>query len=265
MTPPPSPRTPCPSEFIAFAGALADAAATVTRRYFRTRVEIDDKGDASPVTIADREAEAAMRTLIAETYPGHGIFGEEHGRHQTDAEYVWVLDPIDGTRAFITGKPSFGTLIALVRGGVPILGVIDQPIIKERWLGASGRGTTLNDEPARVRACAALDAAYMYATAPEMFAGGNADAWARLSKRVKLARYGADCYAYGLLASGFVDLVVEADLKPYDYCALVPVIEGAGGMMTDWQGRPLDLASDGRVVAAGDPRMHSAALDALAG
>lgn len=256
---------PCPSEYIAFAGALADAAGAVIRRHFRTRVEVDDKSDASPVTIADREAEEAMRRLIMEAYPAHGIFGEEHGRHQENAHYVWVLDPVDGTKAFITGKPSFGTLIALVRGGVPILGIIDQPIIGERWLGAAGRGTTLNGAPASVRPCAELGHAYLYATGPEMFAGPNADAWGRLAPRVKQPRYGADCYAYGLLASGFVDLVVEAQLKPYDYCALVPVVEGAGGIMTDWHGRRLGLVSDGRVVAAGDARMHRAALDTLAG
>ena len=256
---------PCPSEFISFAGTLADAAAAVIRRYFRTTVAIDDKSDASPVTIADRQAEEVMRRLIEETYPSHGILGEEHGRSHADADYVWVLDPIDGTKAFITGKPSFGTLIALMRGGVPILGIINQPIIHERWLGATGRGTTLNDEPASVRACADLGNAYLYATAPDMFAGHDAAPWGRLSGQVKLARYGADCYAYGLLASGFVDLVVEAQLKPYDYCAVVPVVEGAGGIMTDWHGRRLGLESDGRVVAAGDARMHRATLDALAG
>lgn len=260
MTPP-----PCPSEFISFAGTLADAAAEVIRGYFRTRVEIDDKSDASPVTIADRQAEEVMRRLIGDAYPAHGIFGEEHGRHQADADYVWVLDPIDGTKAFITGKPSFGTLIALLRDGVPILGVINQPILDERWLGATGRATSLNGEPAAVRACASLGQAYLYATAPDMFVGSDAAPWSRLSAQVKLARYGADCYAYGLLASGFVDLVVEAQLKPYDYCAIVPVVAGAGGVMTDWQGRPLGLESDGRVVAAGDTRMHRAALDALAG
>lgn len=256
----------CPTDAIAFAGTLADAAGAVIRRYFRTRVEIDDKSDASPVTIADREAEAAMRALIMERFPAHGIFGEEHGRHQENAAFVWVLDPIDGTKAFITGKPSFGVLIALVRDGVPVLGVIDQPVIGERWLGVAGQGTTLNGAPARVRACTDLAQAYLYATGPEMFGdGGDAAAWNRLAGRVKQPRYGADCYAYGLLASGFVDLVVEAQLKPYDYCALVPVVEGAGGVMTDWQGGRLGLGSDGRVVAAGDARMHRAALDILAG
>lgn len=255
----------CPAEYLAFAGALADAAGAVIRRYFRTRVAIDDKSDASPVTIADRGAEEAMRAMIMETYPEHGIFGEEFGRHQETAEFVWVLDPIDGTKAFITGKPSFGTLIALVRNGEPVLGIIDQPIIHERWQGAAGRATTLNGEPAQVRPCDALGEAYLYATAPDMFTGNDGAAWDRLSGGVKLARYGADCYAYGLLASGFVDLVVEAQLKPYDYCAVVPVVEGAGGIMTDWQGGRLGLHSGSRVVAAGDARMHRAALAALAG
>ncbi|HEX7005603.1 MAG TPA: histidinol-phosphatase [Alphaproteobacteria bacterium] len=255
----------CPDEFVAFAHRLADAAGAVARRYFRTPVAVDSKADESPVTIADREAETAMRTLIADTYPAHGVLGEEHGASGTDAEFVWVLDPIDGTKSFISGVPMFGVLIALMRAGRPILGIIDQPISRERWLGRAGAATTLNGAPIRVRPCPTLDAASLFATTPDMFRGADAEAFARLARRVRFVRHGADCYAAGLLAAGFIDLMVESSLQPYDYCALVPVIEGAGGVATDWNGRTLGLASDGRFAAAGDRRAHEAALKVLAG
>lgn len=242
---------------------MADAAGEIVRRYFRTPVAVDVKADASPVTVADREVEAAMRGLIAREAPGHGIYGEEYGTSDLDAEWVWVLDPIDGTKAFITGKPSFGTLIALLHRGDPVLGIIDQAILGERWLGVAGRGSELNGRPIHTRPCARLGDAALYATAPEMFRGDDALAWEALRQSVRLPRYGADCYAYGLLAAGFVDLVVEASLQPYDYCALIPVVQGAGGLLTDWQGRPPGLASDGRVVAAGDARAHARALSLL--
>ncbi len=251
---------------IDLAEALADAARAVIRGYFRRTIAVDDKSDLSPVTVADREAEAAMRALIERRFPAHGIIGEEHGSTRADAESVWVLDPIDGTKSFICGIPLFGTLIALTRRGRPVLGIIDQPILGERWLGAAGRPTTLNGAPARTRPCPALDRATLFSTAPElMFEGRDAAGFAALRRAVKLTRAGADCYAYAQLASGFIDLVVESQLKPYDYCALAPVIAGAGGVITDWQGRALDLASDGRVVAGGDPGLAAAARAILAG
>jgi len=250
---------------LALAGALADKAAAVIRRYFRGNLTIETKPDETPVTAADREAEAEMRALIEARFPDHGVLGEEHGRTRPEADYVWVIDPIDGTKSFISGVPLFGTLIALTFKGTPVLGVIDQPILRERWLGADGRKTTLNGKPIATRACSALGGATLFATSPEMFDGGDAQAFARVRQGVKLARFGADCYAYGLLAAGFIDLVIEAGLKPYDYCALVPVIEGAGGEMSDWAGEALSLRSDGRVVAAGDPALAAAARSALAG
>ena len=250
---------------IALANEMADVAGGVIRRYFRTPVGVDTKADESPVTIADRETEPAMRALLARKRPGDGIFGEEHGRERLDAEYVWVLDPIDGTKAFITGMPVFGTLIGLLRHGRPVLGIIDQPITRERWLGVDGAGTTLNGQAVRVRPCPALDKAFLYSTAPDMFRGDDAVAYERVRGKVRQPRFGGDCYAYGLVALGFADLVIEASLQPYDYCAVIPVIEGAGGVMTDWQGQPLSLDSDGRVVAAGDKAAHAAALEALAG
>jgi inositol-phosphate phosphatase/L-galactose 1-phosphate phosphatase/histidinol-phosphatase len=254
----------CPPPYVDLANRMADAAAAIVSSYFRRRVAVEDKPDTSPVTIADRESEAAMRKLIAEHAPGHGVLGEEFGAENTGADYVWVLDPIDGTKAFITGKPSFGILIALLHHGEPVLGIIEQPITRERWLGVKGRRTLLNGEEIACRPCAELGKAVLYATSPDMFKGGDAEDFERLRRSVKLARFGADCYAAGLLALGFVDLMAEASLQPYDYLPLVPVIEGAGGVITDWQGRNLGLSSNGRIVAAGDRRLHQAAIETLA-
>lgn len=243
---------------------LADAARPITLKYFRSGVEYDVKADASPVTVADREAEAAMRSIIGEAFPEHGILGEEHGAERLAARFVWVLDPIDGTKSFVTGKPLFGTLIALLQDGRPIVGCIDMPALDERWLGIEGRPTTFNGTPVRVRSCGSLDHAWLYATSPQMFRGTEVSAFERLRGGCYAAVWGADLYAYGLLASGRVDLVCEASLQPYDYCAVVPVIQGAGGLITDWQGQPLGLASDGRVLAAGDAALHLKARAALA-
>ena len=253
-----------PPEFIALAHKIADAARPIIRFYFRQPIAIDDKADSSPVTVADREAEAVMRKILQTEMPDHGIIGEEGGQERTDAEWVWVLDPIDGTKAFITGKPCFGTLIALTHRGRPVLGIIDQAITDERWIGAQGHGTQLNGAAVRTRPCARLDQAYAYSTGPELFCSSTRKAWDRIVESVKHARYGADCYAYALLATGFVDLVIESGLKPHDYAALVPVIEGAGGIVTDWHGQPLTIQSDGNVCAAGDSRTHAQALDILA-
>jgi inositol-phosphate phosphatase / L-galactose 1-phosphate phosphatase / histidinol-phosphatase len=250
---------------VPLAERMADAARPVVMGAFRaSAMAIDAKADDSPVTAADRQAEAVMRRMIEEAFPDHGIVGEEHGEVRREAEWVWVLDPIDGTKSFVTGKPLFGTLIALLHEGRPVIGVIDMPALGERWLGADGRATTFNGRAARSRGCTALAGAWLYATSPEMFRGGEAEAFQRLRARCRACVYGADCYAYGLLANGTVDIVCEASMQPYDYCALVPVITGAGGMITDWGGAPLTLASDGRVLAAGDPRLHAAAREVLA-
>jgi len=251
--------------FVALAERLADAARPIARRYFRSGLAIDAKPDASPVTAADREAEAAMRAIIEEACPDHGIFGEEHGKTRLDSRHIWMLDPIDGTKAFVTGKPLFGTLIALLEDGRPIVGVIDAPALEERWVGAAGRPTTHNGEPVQTRTCADIGTAWLYATTPHMFDGADHDAFDRLRGTCRDAVYGGDCYAYGLLANGTVDVVCEASMQPYDYCALVPVVSGAGGVITDWQGQPLGLDSDGRVLAAGDATVHAAARAALAG
>jgi histidinol-phosphatase len=245
--------------FLELALSLADAAGAIIRPYFRKPIAVDDKPDRSPVTAADREAEQTMRSLIEQRFPDHGVLGEEFGALREDGEFVWILDPIDGTKSFISGVPLFGTLIALTRAKRPILGIIDQPISRERWVGATGRPTTFNGEAVRCRACPRLAGATLFATTPDMFTGMDAAAFARLSGAVKLTRFGVDCYAYGLLASGFIDLVLEASLQPYDFCAMVPIVEGAGGVATDWRGDELGLGSDGRVLVAGDRRAHAAA------
>lgn len=249
-----------PGGFEALAHRLADRAGEIQRRYFRTAVAVETKADDSPVTVADREAEAAMRDLIRATFPDHGILGEEHGPDRTEAEFVWVLDPIDGTKSFITGRPLFGTLVALAHAGRPVLGLIDQSILRERWVGRAGAPTLWNGRPARVRACPELADAVLLTTSPDMFAQGpERDGFVRVRDRVRLPLYGGDCYAYGQVALGFADLVVETGLEAYDFMALAPVIEGAGGEFTDWDGRPVGLGSDGRVVAAGDARVGDAA------
>jgi inositol-phosphate phosphatase/L-galactose 1-phosphate phosphatase/histidinol-phosphatase len=256
---------PVDDALVAFAGRLADAARAAIRPYFRTPVAVDAKADQTPVTAADRAAEEAVRRLIEVSYPGHGVIGEEFGRVRDDAEYVWTVDPIDGTKAFISGMPTFGTLLALLARGKPVLGIIDQPISGERWLGVSGRRTTLNGADIAVRPCPRIADASLFATAPSMFQGDDAAAWTRLGDAVRMVRYGADCYAYGLLAAGFIDLVVEADLKIWDWAPMGPVIEGAGGVVTGWDGAAMQIGSGGRIIAAGDHNAHAAALARLRG
>ncbi len=248
---------------IALAHALADAAGAAIRPCWRGAFGLETKADASPVTLADRAAEAAMRALIERAHPADGIVGEEYGAVREGAGRVWVLDPIDGTRSFVAGRPIFGTLIALMEEGRPVLGVIDQPILGERWLGAAGRPTLLNGTPARTRRCPRLGDAHLSTTAPGLFAADETPRFDRVAAAARDMLWGGDCYNYALTASGHLDGVVEAGLKLHDFAALVPVIEGAGGRMTDWSGRPLDVASDGRVVAVGDAGMLDEVLGML--
>lgn len=255
--------TETPSDLIELANRLADAGGDVIRPYFRQPIAIDTKADASPVTIADREAEQAIRALLAAARPDDGIIGEEFGSEKTGAEYVWVIDPIDGTKSFITGRPIFGTLIALVCNGAPILGVIDQPISGERWIGLRGHGATLNGNPIRVRECPTLADATIGTTAPDLFDFTGAKTWRQTAAAARHVVYGGDCYTYAQIATGLVDAVVEAGLQTYDFAALAPVVEEAGGVITDWQGNPLTLASDGTIVACGDARLHAELLDLL--
>ncbi|HVJ00388.1 MAG TPA: histidinol-phosphatase [Sphingomonas sp.] len=249
---------------IALAQRLADAAGAAIRPYFRAAHGLETKADDSPVTLADRAGEEAMRALIEAERPEDGIVGEEYGTRAGTSGRQWVLDPIDGTRAFISGRPIFGTLIALVADGWPMIGVIDQPIARERWVGAVGCATTFNGAPAATRRCAALGEALLATTSPALFDDGQLHAFEHLDVAVRSTVLGGDCYNYGCVASGWLDVVVEAGLKLHDFAALAPIVEGAGGRMCDWQGDPLIADSTGEVIAAGDPARIEEIIDLLA-
>lgn len=247
---------------------LADTARPIIRSRFRAGVTHEAKDDASPVTEVDRASEAAMRALIEKHRPQDGIFGEEYGVTNPDAETVWILDPIDGTKAFVTGKPTFGVLIAAVHQGEAIVGVIDGPATNDRWIGANGRPTTFNGKYAFTRKGRALKDAWLTTTTPAMFSGRGLTRFNRLVKATQYTVYGSDCQGYGNLACGWLDLVCEDSLAPYDYAALIPVIEGAGGVITDWKGKPLTFPSDPNakrhaVIAAGDAGLHAQAIEVL--
>lgn len=248
-------------EFMVLANGLADAAGEIARHYFRHPFDVISKDDESPVTAADRETEKRMREMIEKARPEDGIYGEEFGIKQSRNGLTWVLDPIDGTKSFVIGRPTFGTLIALCENDLPKIGIIDQPISKERWAGGNSK-TTLNGKTIQVRACKTLKDACVASTTPAMFSK-TGPVYERIEKLTKMMAWGGDCYMYGLLASGLMDVCVEASLSPYDFCALVPVIENAGGVITDWNGQPLTIKSDGRIVASGDPDIHQEILKLL--
>ena len=254
---------------IAFAEKLAEAAGEAIRPYFRRRITVTDKGarEYDPVTEADRNAETAIRALIKAERPEDGILGEEFGAEPGTNGRVWVLDPIDGTRGFITGTMQWGTLIALNEGGVPVLGILDQPVTGERFIGSAARSflqSASGKTTLEVRPCAGLSQAVLASTHPwSYFDADEQVRFRNLSEAAQLTRFGMDCYAYGLLAMGFIDLVVEARLKPWDIQALIPIVEGAGGIVTDWRGGP--CLDGGRVIAAGDARTHREALELLSG
>jgi len=250
---------------IAAASAAAYVPGTIIRPFFRAGIATDQKSDLSPVTVADRSAEQAMRALLTERFPGHGVLGEEFGLDRPEAALRWVLDPIDGTRAFITGRPTFGTLIALFQDDRPILGIIDQPVTGERWIGASGRPTLFRGPwggTALCRACPSLAGAELSCTSHEML-GADLPRWERLRGAVRRNSWGGDCYAHGLLALGQIDIIAESDMKVWDWGALVPVIEGAGGSVTGWQGQALKPGGDGRVLSVGDKTLLPAILERL--
>ncbi len=251
---------------IALAQRLADAAREAIRPYFRTAMTATRKDDATPVTLADQAAEQAMRRILKAEAPRDAVHGEEFGAEPGTSGRTWVLDPIDGTTGFLAGRPLFGTLIALVVEGWPVLGVIDQVILNERWIGATGQPTTLNGKPARTRSCRALADAAIATTGPHYFDdhdGGHFMALAAKTDHKRMVM-GGDCYNYAMLASGHLDIVCEANLKLHDYAALVPVVEGAGGTMCDWHGDPLHAGSSGHVLALGDPARLEDVVAALA-
>jgi myo-inositol-1(or 4)-monophosphatase len=254
-------------DFTSFVDQLATVSGETILPFFRTALAIENKqtgGGFDPVTAADRAAEDAMRTLIAKNFPEHGILGEEYGAERTDAEYVWVLDPIDGTKSFITGMVAWGTLIGLMRFGEPVFGMMHQPFTRERFAGDNGaaryRGPT-GYRDLHVRACAALSDAMLFTTSPRLMNAADRAVFGRVENAVKLSRYGGDCYAYCMLAAGHIDLIIETEIKPHDIVPLIPIIVGAGGIVTTWENGPAQAG--GRVVVAGDKRVHRAALEML--
>jgi len=255
-------------DFASFVGELASVSGHTILPFFRTTLAVENKksGGFDPVTAADRAAEQAMRALISRTFPDHGILGEEYGAERTDAEYVWVLDPIDGTKSFISGMPAWGTLIGLMRFGEPVFGMMHQPFIGERFTGDGGaahyRGPA-GDRDLRVRECGALSDALLYTTSPLLMNEADRATFRKVENAAKLSRYGGDCYAYCMLAAGQIDLIIETEINPYDIVALIPIVVGAGGIITTWENEPAQQG--GRIVVAGDERVHKAALEMLKG
>ncbi len=254
-------------DFAAFIERLASAAGETILPFFRTSLCVENKNtghDLDPVTEADRAAEAVMRRMIKQAFPQHGIVGEEFGIESADAEYVWVLDPIDGTKSFIAGMPIWGTLIALMRHGAPAFGMVHQPFIGERFYGDNGAATYQGLSGKRhlaTRRCASLTEATLFTTSPRLMNAPDLVQFQKVEQQVRLSRYGGDCYAYCMLAAGHIDLVIETELKPYDVAALIPIVTGAGGIITTWEGAPAQ--SGGRIIAAGDRRVHEAAMALL--
>lgn len=244
-------------DFIELANHLANEAGKIIRPYFRQNFDVETKKDDSPVTIADRNVEKRLRTILSEKRPEDGIIGEEFGIKKSKNQYDWVLDPIDGTKSFVIGRASFGTLIALCENGTPILGIIDQPILRERWIGIKGQPTTFNDKIVTTRSCQNLKDARLASTSPNQLP----NEWKKLREASSIFVWGGDCYSYGLLSMGGLDGVIETQLGTYDYCALPPIINGAGGHMSDWKGNPLTIESDGKTLAVGDIALKDQILE----
>ena len=255
--------TQCDPEFIRVAEQLADAARPIARRYFRAGVQVDQKADNTMVTAADREIETVMRGIIGSAFPDHKICGEEQGGAVWGEGYQWVLDPIDGTLSFINGVPLFTTIVGIVKNGIPWFGLVDQPVLQDRWVGGASSPTTRNGKAARVRPCESLAKSSVYVTAPDFFDAEELRSIDRLTQAVKLRRYGGtDCYHYGMVASGWTDMACET-LSVYEYGAMVPIIENAGGVMTDWRGEQLSGTEYRQVLASGDRKVHAEAVAIL--
>lgn len=252
------------AEAMRFANHAADGAGKIALEHFRSDFTLEYKADDSPVTMVDQGIEAFLRSRISEAWPDHGIYGEEEAPEHIDREHVWVVDPIDGTKSFISGHPLFGGLIALLRDGEPCLGQIDIPATAERWCGVEGQPTTLNGTPCHTSSCRDLSRAFVYTTDPLLFSDQKGGVLEMLRDKARMLRFGGDCYNYALLASGHCDLVLETRLAPYDYLPLVQIVRGAGGVISDWRGRPLGIDSNGDVLASATPELHEQMLAELA-
>ena len=248
---------------LAFAVALAEHSRQIMSQALAERPKIELKPDSSYVTDTDKRIERELRTMIEKSFPTHGILGEEYGAHNADAEYAWVLDPIDGTAAFVAGLPVFGTLIALLHQGLPVVGIIDHLVTNDRWIGAAGRPTTRNGMVVRTRACPSLPQAMMSASNPDFFSDEERPLFERIRSRTQWRIYGGSCFSYGLLASGRIDIAVDSSLGIHDFAPYVPIITGAGGIITDWAGKAITIHSGPRILAAGDPERHAEVLSLL--
>lgn len=253
------------SRFTACGARALDTSGALIREYTRKPFQVEIKGDGSPSTSVDQAAEDRIREIISAEHPDHGILGEEREATAPDNEFVWVIDPIDGTLPFLAGIPVFGTLLALLHNGLPVLGIIDMPMTAERWIGAEGRQTTRNGRPVHTRDCADLSMALMSTSNPDYYDHTNAPALQRLKQATRFAVYGGSCMFYAQIASGRVDICIDVKFKAWDYMALIPVVQGAGGVFTDWEGRAAGLQSGSQYIAAGDPRIHAQALKVLSG
>lgn len=255
------------NDFLDFAHQLANVAREITLNYFRQPLTVEGKGDGSPVTIADKQAEAALRERIEKRYPDHGIIGEEHADKSGNSRYEWILDPIDGTRSFISGYPLYGTLICLLEDGNPIVSIIDMPAQDERFYATADTGTRYrkhqHEQGITSSAGETLTDALLFSTDYGMFKPQENQQADPLRQAVSMVRYNGDCYLYAMLAAGWIDVVLEADLKVYDFLPLKLVVEQAGGVITDWQGKPLTKNSNGQVLATGNNALHQQALALL--
>lgn len=246
-----------------FLHQLADLAKQITLQYFRQDIQLQQKSDRTPVTVADQEAELCLRDHIVERFPDHGFLGEETGEHCMDADYAWIVDPIDGTKNYTIGAPVFGTLIALLYKGRPVAGLLDMPALSQRWVGIAGQPTLLNGATCHVSPATPIGDAIVHATTPDTFDERQREQFDQVSEQCRFRLFGKDCYAYGLLASGFLQLVMEASLKAVDILPIVPVVEGAGGIITDWRGLPISLTNHDTALVASDAHLHRHALQVI--
>ena len=251
------------NEYLNFANRLADEAGIISMDYWRTSLDVENKSHQNPVTIADKKTELKLRSMIEKEYPDHGILGEEFESINPEAEFIWVIDPIDGTRSFIAGHKDFGTLIALLHNNLPIVGIINCPIHQERWVGVNGRKTTMNNLEVNTSKITSLNQGYFCTSGLYLEDDHFKKSCDKIINKTKYYRLGGDCYMYGMVASGLIDIVLEDTLKTHDYMALIPVIEGAGGVVTDKYGSPVNIKSDGSIVASANKILHKEIIDII--